>query len=76
MAVKATWETVFVRVSLHRRGPLAGQAMENRTTRLDPGEPGEDQVPWGGNGGLGCYERAMNEARSHSSLLPGTSSTS
>lgn len=47
--------------------------MESRTTRLDPGEPGEDQVPWGGRG---CYERATRQAAPHSSLLPGTSSVS
>lgn len=51
MTVKATWETVFDRVSLHKRGPLEGQVMENRTTRPDPGEPREDQVPRGRGGG-------------------------
>lgn len=48
IAVEATRETVFDRVSPHRRGPFEGQAMENRTTRLDPGEPGEDWAPQGG----------------------------
>lgn len=39
---------LFGRVSLHRREPWEGQTMENRTTKLDPGEPGDDQVSWGG----------------------------
>lgn len=64
---------LFDRVSLHRRGPLEGQTMENRTTKLDLGEPREDQVSWGGRG---CYERAMRKTGPHPSLLPGTISVS